>query len=192
MKSWRAAILNLIVGLVVGMMCVVPLTAKAQTGLYGMFSYSHVTGQGVGYGASSSDHGSISPRGGTFGVYSDFLKFGPMHVGGDGRFFIQNTGGDRPYGSKASGALFGARLDAQGLPLPLEPYGQVELGVVGANNGNSYTRSTGLAYQFQAGLDYVLIPRLDLRFEYGAGQIAGGTGPSRALQQLGIGICLRL
>lgn len=188
MRNWRAAVLSLMLG----MMCVVPLAAKAQTGLYGMFSYSHVTGQGVGYGVAGSQHGSISPKGGTFGVYSDFLKFGPVHVGGDGRFFIQNTGGDRPYGSKASGALFGARLDAQGLPLPLIPYGQVELGVVGANNGNSYTRSTGLAYQFQAGLDYVLIPRLDLRFEYGAGQIAGGTGPSRALQQLGIGICLRL
>jgi hypothetical protein len=190
MKKWHAGVLA--AGLFVALIVVLPVEAKAQTGLYGMFSYSHISGQGVGYGVAGSQHGSISPVGGTFGVYSDFLKFGPVHVGGDGRFLIQNSGGDRPFGSKASGALFGARIDAQGLPLPIQPYGQVELGVVGANNGNSYTRSTGLAYQFQAGLDYVLIPRLDLRFEYGAGEIAGGTGPSRPLQQLGAGICLRL
>jgi hypothetical protein len=186
MKSWRAGFV------VLGMVLMATLGAQAQTGIYGMFSYSHITGEGVGYNISPSQHGSISPEGGTFGVYSDFLKMGPIHLGGDGRFIIENSGGDHPYGSKASGALFGARIDAQGLPLPIQPYGQVELGVVGANNGNSYTRSTGLAYQFQAGLDYVIIPRLDLRFEYGAGEIAGGTGPSRALQQLGAGICLRL
>jgi hypothetical protein len=190
MKSWRVGLVML--GLMLGLMLIWPPGANAQTGLYGMFSYSHISGQGVGYGVAGSQRGSTSPVGGTFGMYSDFLKFGPVHVGGDGRFFIQNSGGDRPFGSKASGALVGARIDAQGLPLPIQPYGQVELGVVGANNANSYTRSTGLAYQFQAGLDYVILPRLDLRFEYGAGQIAGGTGPSRALQQLGAGMCLRL
>lgn len=186
MKGWRAGLA------MVGLMLIAPFCAKAQTGIYGMFSYSHVTGDGVGYGVPGSEHGSISPKGGTFGVYEDFLRMGPARLGGDGRFFIQNSGGDHPYGSKASGALFGLRVDAQGIPFPLQPYGQVELGVVGSNNGNSFTKSTGLAYQFQAGLDYVVIPHLDLRFEYGAGQIAGGTGPSRGLQQLGLGICVRL
>jgi hypothetical protein len=168
----------------------VTLSAHAQTGVYGMLSYSHVTGQGVGYNVSSSQHGSISPLGGTFGVYSDFAHLGPVNIGGDGRFFIQNSGGDQPYGSKASGALFGPRIDISGLRLPLRPYAQVELGVVGANNGNSYSKSTGLAYQFQVGADYGILPLLDIRLEYGAGQIAGGTGPSRGLQSFGGGLGL--
>jgi hypothetical protein len=164
--------------------------AHAQTGIYGMLSYSHVTGQGVGYNVTSSQHGSISPVGGTFGVYTDFAHLGPVDIGGDGRFFIQNSGGNQPYGSKASGALFGPRIDINGLHLPLRPYAQLELGVVGANNGNSYSKSTGLAYQFQVGADYGILPLLDVRLEYGAGQIAGGTGPSRGLQSLGGGLAL--
>jgi hypothetical protein len=157
-----------------------------------MFSYSHITGQGVGYHVSGTERGSISPVGGTFGVYNDFLRMGPVRLGGDGRFFIQNSGGDKPYGSKAAGALFGLRLDTAGIPLPLQPYGQFEVGAAGANDGNSSTRSLGFTYQFQLGVDYTIIPRLDLRLEYGDGQMTGGTGPDRGLEQLGAGLVLRL
>ena len=186
MKSWRAGVL------ILSLLCAVSFRAQAQTGIYAMFSYSHITGEGVGYQVDSPAHGSISPVGGTFGVYNDFVHLGPVHLGGDGRFFIQNSGGDRPYGSKATGGLVGLRVDTAGIPFPLQPYGQIEVGAVGANNGNSYTRSTGLAYQVQGGVDYTIIPRLDLRLEYGAGQIAGGTGPGRGIQQLGAGLVLRL
>ena len=178
--------------LILSLICALPCCARAQTGIYAMFSYSHITGQGVGYHVSASEHGSISPVGGTFGVYNDFLRMGPARLGGDARFFIQNSGGDKPYGSKATGALFGLRVDTAGIHLPLQPYGQIEVGAAGANDANSYQRTLGLAYEFQLGVDYTIIPRLDLRLEYGDGQITGESGPDRGLQQLGAGLVLRL
>ena len=186
MKSRRAGLL------IFSLLCALSFRAQAQTGIYGMFSFSHISGEGVGYGVASPQHGSISPVGGTFGAYHDFIHAGPVHLGGDARFLIENSGGDKPYGSKASGGLLGLRLDTAGIPFPLQPYAQVEVGAIGANNGNSLTRSTGFAYQVQGGVGYTLLPRLDLRLEYGAGQIAGGTGPGRGIQQLGLGLVLRL
>jgi len=51
---------------------------KAQTGIYGMFSAGHYSGVGVGYGTPANQSGGMTARGGTFGIYDNFMPLGPV------------------------------------------------------------------------------------------------------------------
>jgi hypothetical protein len=159
--------------------------AQAQIGLYAMGSGGHYSGPGV-------QNGAMTAWGGTFGAYEDFLRIGPMKLGTDGRFLIQNSGNSTPYGKKLLGGLFGLRLDASIPAIPFRPYVQGEVGGVGSNNGTSRSKDVGFAYQVQGGLDFTLFPRLDARGEIGTGQVTGVTGGSHTLTEFGVGIVLRL
>ena len=165
--------------------------AHAQAAVYGMFSAGHYSGQGVGYGTPPNQSGGITARGGTFGVYDNFIPFGPIKFGGDARFFIQNSANSTTYGNKISGFLFGPRLQIA-TPIPIKPYIQLQIGAVGTNNGTSSSRSTSFAYQVNGGIDYTLIPHLDLRGEYGAGQLTSIGSQNHTLQEYGIGLVLRM
>ena len=166
---------------------------KAQTGIYGMFSAGHYSGVGVGYGTPANQSGGMTARGGTFGIYDNFMPLGPIKFGGDARFFVQNSANSSTYGNKLAGFLVGPRV-AIVLPSPIHvrPYIQLEFGGVGTNNGTSTSKSTSFAYQVNGGVDFTVVPHLDIRGEYGAGQLTSIGNTNHTLQEFGIGLVLRL
>lgn len=165
--------------------------AGAQTGIYGMFSAGHYSGVGVGYGTAPNQSGGMTARGGTFGIYDNWAPFGPVRFGADARFFIQNSANSSQYGNKLAGFIFGPRLAiVLPPPIPVKPYIQLEFGGVGTNNGTSRSKSASFAYQVNGGVDFTVLPHLDLRGEYGAGQLT--TGTNHTLQEFGLGVVLRL
>ena len=167
-------------------------TMHAQYAPYAMFSAGHYSGQGVGAGTPPTQSGGITSLGGTFGLNDDFLKAGPVKIGGDARFMIQNSANSTPYGNKLAGGLVGGRISANTVVLPFRPYFGAEIGVVATNNGTSYTKTSHFAYQFQFGGDFTLLPHLGLRTEYGVGQLSTGNGTNHTLQTFGAGLVLRL
>jgi opacity protein-like surface antigen len=170
----------------------VAAAAHAQAGVYAMLSQGHYSGLGVGYGTPSTQSGGMTARGGTFGVFENFIPTGPLRLGGDGRFFIQNSANSSHYGNKLAGALFGLRLEVDVPTTPVRPYIQAEIGGVGTNNGSSTSKSTSFAYQVQGGVDFTVLPHLDIRGEYGAGQLTSIQDEHHTLQELGIGLVLRM
>ena len=172
---------------------ILPDAAKAQAGVYGMLSAGHYSGLGVGYGTSSTQSGGMTADGGTFGVYDNFMPFGPVRFGGDARFFIQNSANSTTYGNKLAGFIFGPRLEiVPPPPVPIKPYIQLEFGGVGTNNGSSNSKSTSFAYQVNGGIDFTVLPHLDIRGEYGAGQLTSIGNAHHTLQEFGIGLVLRM
>ena len=88
------------------------------------------------------------------------------------------------------GGLGGPRL-AFTLPfVPLKPYVQAEFGGVLTNYGFQSNEVAKFAYQIQGGVDYTIVPHLDVRAEYGGGQV-GGVFRSQTLQEAGLGAVLR-
>jgi opacity protein-like surface antigen len=165
----------------------------AQIGLYGMFSAGHYSGIGVGYGTPANQSGGMTARGGTFGIYDNFMPLGPIKFGGDARFFVQNSANSSTYGNKLAGFLIGPRLGiVLPPPIPVRPYIQLEFGGVGTNNGTSTSKSTSFAYQVNGGVDFTVVPHLDIRGEYGAGQLTSIGNANHTLQEFGIGLVLRL
>jgi hypothetical protein len=167
------------------------LSGHAQLAIYGMGTGGHESGANVGSHAVSGGNGSFIAWGGTGGAYYEFLHLGPARLAVDGRFFLEHTGNNTPYGNKLEGGLGGLRLDGH-LPLiPLIPYVQAEAGVAGTNNGTDPALTTGVTYQVQFGLDVTIFPHFDLRGEYGVGQMfLEGNNPT--LQQFGGGVVIRL
>jgi hypothetical protein len=166
--------------------------ARAQVAPYAMFSLGHYSGLGVGAGTAATSSGSFNAYGGTFGVYDNLLKAGPVKLGADARLAIENSGNSTQYGNKLTGFLTGGRLEVNMIALPFRPYVQGELGVVSTNNGTQPNKSSSFAYQFQLGGDFTLIPHVGARVEYGAGQVESGSGSNHALQSFGAGIVVRL
>ncbi len=165
----------------------------AQLAPYAMFSAGHYSGQGVGPGTAADQSGGLTAYGGTFGLYDDFLKLGPVKLGSDARFLIENSSNSTTYGNKILGGLFGMRLDAGGVPLlPAKPYIQAEIGGVGTNNGTSPGRSGSFAYQVQVGGDFTVLPHLDARVEYGTGQLTSINSTGHTLQSFSAGLVVRL
>lgn len=163
-----------------------PLAARAQFGVYAM-------GSG-GFLGSADGRSSFSSYGGTFGLYDNFLRFGPIKLGGDARYFQDTSSNSNANtnGNKLHGGLAGLRL-ALNLPLiPLKPYVQAEVGGVGTNYGTQPNTVGVFAYQIQGGLDYTIFPHLDLRAEYGGGTIrSDGSNDRQTLQEAGLGAVVR-
>ena len=159
-------------------------SAKAQLGIYGEFNATHDPSVPAWY------------KGFAGGVYGNFLKAGPVHLGLDLRGSFQ--AGDQ-YGYR--NFLVGPRLEIKPPLLPIKPYIQASVGV-GGNEYNGTSRlqthySSKLQYGFIAGLDYVLIPHLDLRLaEVGylrmSAITSGPPAPAINLVTVGAGIVLRL
>ena len=174
------------------LLLLLPGAARAQVAVYAMASAGHYSGLGVGPGTASNQSGGITARGGTFGVYDNFAPFGPVKLGGDARVIVQDSANSTPYGNKILGGLFGLRLGVNVPAVPLRPYIQAEVGGVGTNNGTSTTRTASFAYQVQGGADVTIFPHLDVRGEYGAGQLTSISGTNHTLQEFGIGLVVRL
>jgi len=185
MKRWLLGVLSVL-------MVALPMGAAAQLAPYAMFSAGHYSGQGVGPGTQPDQSGGFSALGGTFGVYDDFEKMGPLRLGSDFRVIAENSANSTPYGDKILGGLVGLRVDGSGLPIPVNPYAQLEIGGVGTNNGTSYNRTASFAYQVQFGGDFSIVPHLGVRVEYGAGQLSTSGNTNHTLQTFGAGLVLRL
>ena len=190
MKHGRFA--ALILGFAAVCLAALPATARAQVAPYAMFSAGHYSGIGVGPGTTSTETGGITSLGGTFGVYDDTIKAGPARLGPDVRLMVQNSANSTPYGNKLLGVLLGGRVDLAGVPLPVNPYFQLEIGGVGTNNGTSYNRSASFAYQVQFGGDFPIFPHVAGRLEYGTGQLTSLGNTNHTLQTFGAGVVVRL
>lgn len=167
--------------------------AGAQVAVYGMGSGGYLSSVNAGIGPQTLTSSSLSAYGGTFGVYDSFLHLGPVHLGGDARGFLQSSSNNNPYGNQLRGGLAGGRVSLFSHFVPFSPYLQAEVGAVSTNYGTQTQRSTSLAYQVQGGLDYTLFPRIDARFEYGAGQIGSlYSGTQQTMQQIGLGLVVRI
>lgn len=168
------------------------ISSSAQLALYGMGTGGHESGPNVGNNYSAPGaNGSFIAWGGTGGIYYDFTHLGPAHLGADGRFILEHSGNNSPYGNKIEGGLGGLRVDGHFPLIPLIPYAQAEIGGVGTNNGNEPLLTTGFTYQVQVGMDITIFPHFDFRGEYGVGNIfLDGSHP--ILQQFGGGFVLRL
>ena len=175
--------------LAMGVLCV---GAKAQVAVYALGSGGFLSSVTANIGPTTLSSDSFSAFGGTFGVYDDYRHWGPVRFGGDGRFFIQSSATNRPFGNQLRGGLGGARLALFSHAVPFSPFTQAEIGGVGTNYGTQAARSTSFAYQIQGGLDYTIVPHLDGRFEYGAGQIGAlFPGNRQELQEIGLGLVVR-
>ena len=157
--------------------------AKAQVGIYGTFTGTH-----VGDGPFLSTSSGFWTLGGGVGVYDDFTHFGPLHLGADLRGTFLNSGGH-----KLNSVLGGVRLAVKPPVLPIKPYLQASVGAGSTNaaTGSSAT-SSGVQYQFFGGLDLTFFPRLDWRMvEVGGGQLHAN-GANYTVTSIGTGIVFRL
>ena len=180
------------VGWLVGML-VICGAARAQIGVYAMGSGGYLSTVTAHSGPLTLTSQSFSAYGGTFGVYDNVYKLGPLRLGGDGRFFVQSSSNSNSYGNQLRGGLFGARLALLSKLVPFSPYIQAEIGGASTNYGTNSSRSTSFAYQVNGGLDYTIVPHLDARFEYGNGEISSVySGYKQTMQQVGLGLVLRL
>ncbi len=186
MKQWLAVLTVLVCA----------TASRAQVGVYAMGSAGRVSGipaTGIGPGGPVVvGDKSFWAFGGTFGVYDDFRRFGPLKLGGDARGFIQNHSSSSMNlnGNKLSGGLTGLRLSLHVPALPFKPYIQAEIGAASTNYGQNSFRTTNFAYQVQLGADFTVFPHLDLRAEYGGGEILSSS-KSNPMQQLGGGAVIR-
>ena len=168
------------------------LTAKAQFAAYAMGSGGFLGSATATQGSLLLHNGGFSAYGGTFGAYDDFLKLGPLHVGSDARYFQDSSSNSNSYGNKLHGGLLGLRADLRVPAVPFKPYLQAEIGGVGTNYGTQPGDTASFAYQVQGGLDFTIFPHLDVRGEYGGGQISGAfNGTRQSMQEAGLGLVVR-
>ena len=172
--------------------------AHAQFAVYGMGSAGKLTGFNSLYATSPAQPalntaGNFWAYGGTLGIYDDFLKLGPLKLGGDVRGFIQkSSNSNNTYGNQLRGGLVGLRLGLHAPLIPFKPYIQAEGGGASTNYGQNSSRTGNFAYQIQLGADFTIFPHLDLRAEYGVGALVGVIGStSNTMQQLGGGAVVR-
>lgn len=87
----------------------------------------------------------------------------------------------------------GFRLTASVPGLPVRPYVQAEIGGASTNYGINTSRTGNLATQVQVGGDFTVFPHLDIRAEYGRGELHFGNGgiENKTMQQFGAGAVLR-
>lgn len=158
--------------------------ARAQTAVYGEFTAAKVS--------SSSAPWMYGP---TIGLYHD-SGHGLLATGLDVRGTFAGRGDTK--GSNSSQTLNtlmgGVRLAVTPRVLPIKPYGEVlgGLGHLKTGQGSARTSSTKFAYQFIAGLDVTVLPRVDWRVvEFSYGRLAG-LGDSFAPKTLSMGVVFRL
>jgi hypothetical protein len=163
---------------------VVTNSATAQLAFYGEFNATHDPSTASWY------------KGFTGGAYDNFIHLGPIRAGLDlrGAYATGNQYGYRDF-------LLAPRLEVNPPMLPIRPYVQASVGFGGTEyQGTSRLAthySNKLQYGVTAGLDYKLIPLIDLRVaevEYlrMSGITSGATAPAINLVTVGTGVVLRL
>jgi hypothetical protein len=134
----------------------VTTAAQAQTGLYVEFGGSKVD--------APSNQWIYGP---TFGAYTDLIGGVPfVHLGADLRGSVLGISQT----TTLYNGLIGPRVSLHPHVLPLMPYLEGLGGIGHYDFGAGQGSSTQFEYQFLAGIDYTVIPRLDWRvveFSYG-------------------------
>jgi hypothetical protein len=156
---------------------VVATSASAQTGIY------------VEYGGSKVDTPTDNwIYGPTFGLYHDFFSAPFVHLGGDIRgsvLGVTNT-------TTLSSGEIGPRVSLHPHVLPTMPYLEALAGIGHYDYGANQPSNTQFEYQFLAGIDMTVLPRLDWRiveFSYGGLSAFNGTLHPKTLS---MGLVLRL
>ncbi len=193
-------------------------TARAQLGLYGMYTGTEMSGvQCLSTTACSSPNGDVRPWGGFGGAYYDFHNFGPVRIGVDLRAggLHSNRSASSPAGGSnivsAQTFLGGLRGSIKTPVTWLSPYAQISAGYTRSNVTEPATSSLAtasnptparrydgfIAYEGFIGADVHVFPFLDVRpIELGIGNMnrvgSGGQGStSVGLMSIGAGIVLR-
>jgi len=156
----------------------VTIAAQAQTGIY------------IEYGGSKVDAPSNDwIYGPTFGLYTDLIGGVPfVHLGADLRGSVLGISQT----TTLYNGLVGPRVSLHPHVLPFMPYLEGLGGVGHYDFGAGQDNSTKFEYQFLAGIDYTVIPRLDWRvveFSYGGLSIFNGDLHPKTLST---GLVLRL
>jgi len=187
-------------------------TARAQAGVYGMFTVDRMSGiqsspilpAGVAY------NNSVNPLGFTGGAYYDFKSFGPVRVGVDLRGSTVNTHRGAQANSDGSGAhiysgLAGVRLSFHTPVKFIKPYVEGAAGIGRSNygvltNANIYTyvnpgvqTISNLEYHGYAGVDIPFASFADWRmFEvgYGALNSFGNAAHTYPIMSISTGVVL--
>jgi hypothetical protein len=184
-------------------------SAYAQFGVYGEFTVDRLSNLQSSplLPTPAPKVDPVNPLGGTGGVYYDFLKLGPVKLGGDvrgsilttkrGAFVTANAGGTRIYS-----VLGGVRAAIHTPIAPLKPYVQFSAGLGRSDYGLSRTTSTGqiiiynnFQYEGLAGLDVKLLPILDWRVAelgYGGLNSFGSLGHNYPIKQVSMGFVFHL
>ncbi len=152
-------------------------TAYAQTGIY------------VEYGGSKVDAPSNDwIYGPTFGLYHAFYSVPLIHVGADLRGSVLGISQT----TTLTSGMLGPRVSIHPRVLPTMPYLEALGGIGHYDYGAGQGSNTQFEYQFLAGLDITVFPRLDWRaveFSYGGLSALNGTLHPRTIS---MGLVLRL
>jgi hypothetical protein len=151
--------------------------AHAQTGIYAAFGASKVD--------APSNNWIYGP---TFGIYHDFYSVPLIHLGADLRGSVLGVSQTT---TLISGEL-GPRISIHPHVLPLMPYFEAVGGIGHYDFGDDQPSNTQFEYQFLAGVDLTIIPRVDWRvveFSYGGLSTFDGDLHPRTLST---GVVLRL
>jgi hypothetical protein len=205
--------------------------AHAQLGVYGTVTVNRLSGQqgsplapaNAGLDCSGTQaascvvNNSVDPVGGTFGVFYDFMKLGPVRLGAD----LRGTITDSKQGAYATSRGAGTRIYS-GLggirgtfhtPFPIvKPYLQVSAGIgrsdyglltpntpvtVAGFNGTATAEAVHSNLQFEgfAGVDLRIFPALDFRvveLGYGALTSFGTSGHTYPIGTISSGVVFHL
>jgi len=145
--------------------------AQQNGGFYGMGHYDWISGKTVqGYNVNGGN-GTANNIGGTFGVFYDFLKLGPINLGGDIRYSFSHSGTPSAYGNALTYGDLGVRVSGHIPAIRLRPY--VQAGVLeGSTNYAEYnSMHGGFGYGYQVGGDIPVFPHFDARIEYAGGNV---------------------
>jgi hypothetical protein len=149
--------------LLLAAMLVLPHSAaRAESGAYAEFTGARVNLPGTDW-----------LYGPTFGFFSE-KAFGPVHLGYDVRGIVLTNSG----GAGMQSVVVGPRLSIHPSALPFAPYLQAGVGLGHGSTGgtNSYS-ATKFEYQFLAGADHRIAPRVDWRvIEFSYGALSGLSG----------------
>ena len=151
--------------------------ARAQTGLYIEFGGSKVD--------APSNEWVYGP---TFGLYHDFYSVPLIHLGADLRGSVLGISQT----TTLTSGMIGPRLSAHPRVLPFMPYLEGLGGIGHYDFGQGQGSDTQFEYQFLAGVDTTILPRLDWRvveFSYGGLSVFNGSLHPKTLST---GVVLRL
>lgn len=151
--------------------CFCSSAARAQVALYANLEVNNLS------------QGNTWLPGGTFGLYDDFYKLGPIHAGADLRGSIESRNG-----TDLNKVLAGFRVAVKPPVLPIKPYVQASAGIAHINTAMSHSGAE-LAYELNGGVDLTFLPHLDWRIaEIGGGKIQDQPGSQF---HIGTGLVLR-
>jgi hypothetical protein len=164
--------------------------AKAQIGIYTVFTGQRLSGPEVGSGGVGTASGSFMAYGGQIGAYTILAHTGPVALGFDVRLGKGVSNNGTLYNNQLSDGDFGLRAEFKN-GKAIRPYLQVGAGITNTNFGRFGPLSDGPGIAYQAGVDVRVAKHVDFRAEYaGAEAFNMGTpdGNSSTLMQNGFGV----